>query len=221
MTNRPARTEPHPAAPGPVARAEAPLARPPRSPPPRFDTSPPAPAAARILPPAHRPRSICSSSRFFSKRKPHQEPRPPPIFHRALEFELATRIRRATDHDRQSQARPLRLCGEKRLNYFISQLRRNSRPVIFHRHQTDAVFPRDSYVHVPASRRRVQRVYHQVCKNVVQRLRADGRCDGCGRRMEFQRDAFALRFGTQNTHNFPRYFRSEEHTSELQSPCNL
>src|SRR5260370_20278626 len=43
---------------------------------------------------------------------------------------------------------------------------RNSRPIVFHRHQTVAIFPRNSHRHMPASRCRVQRVYNQVGKRV-------------------------------------------------------
>src|SRR5713226_6536546 len=205
-TNRPGPAAPRPAPPGPAAREEALPAPLQLNPPLRSDTSLRAHAAVRISPRVRHPRSKLSSSRFFSKRKPYQEPRPPPIFHRALEFELAASIRCATGHNRQSQARPLSFCREKGLNYFLAQPRGNSRPIVFHRHQAVAIFPRNSHRHMPASRCRVQRVYNQVRKNVVQCFCADGHIQRGSCRLMFQRDAFALRFGTQNANDFPRYF---------------
>src|SRR5713226_8028196 len=205
-TNRPGPAAPRPAPPGPAAREEALPAPLQLNPPLRSDTSLRAHAAVRISPRVRHPRSKLSSSRFFSKRKPYQEPRPPPIFHRALEFELAASIRCATGHNRQSPARPLRFCREKGLNYFLAQLRRNSRPIVFHGHEAVTIFPRNFHIHMPASRRRVQRVYNQVGKNVVQCFCADGHIQRGRRRLMFKRDAFALRFGTQNANDFPRYF---------------
>src|SRR5260370_4375413 len=168
MTTRPGPASPRPAAPDPVAREEAPLSPPRPIPLPQSGTWPPALFAARISPLVRMARSNWSSSVFFSRRKPHQEPRPPPIFHRALEFEFAARIRCATRNNRQSQARPLRFCREKWLNYFFSQLHRNSRPVIFHRHQTVAIFQRNSHIHMPPPRPRVQRVYNHVRQTFAQ-----------------------------------------------------
>src|SRR5260370_14443079 len=134
MTNRPGPAAPRPAAPDPVAREEAPLAPPRPIPLPQSGTWPPALFAARISPLVRHPRSKWPSSRFFSKRKPHHEPRPSPIFHRALEFELAAPIRCSTGHNRQPQARPLTFWREKGLHYFPAHPRRTSPPTPSHRH---------------------------------------------------------------------------------------
>src|SRR6266403_539965 len=100
---------PRPAAPDPAAPVPAPRWPLPQNPPPRFDISLPAPAAARILPPARRLRSEWSSSCFpyfvtslllcSFHRQRHPKPRPMAIPQRTFAIHLPAELRYAPRHN--------------------------------------------------------------------------------------------------------------------------
>src|SRR6266850_1234409 len=104
-----AETTVHPDPAAPVAAPRWPL---PPNPPPRFDISLPAPAAARILSPARRLRSEWSSSCFpyfvtslllcSFHRQRHPKPRPVAIPHRTFAIHLPAGLRNAPRHNGQT-----------------------------------------------------------------------------------------------------------------------
>src|SRR5882724_5843858 len=111
-TVHPALATPRPAASDPAAPVAAPQWPLPPNPPPRFDISLPAPAAARILSPARRLRSEWSSSCFpyfvtslllcSFHRQRHPKPRPVAIPHRTFAIHLPAGLRNAPRHNGQT-----------------------------------------------------------------------------------------------------------------------
>src|SRR5229473_5561478 len=187
MTNRPGPAAPRPAAPSPVARGKllrAPL-RPNRGG--GFGISPPVPAAARISPRVHHQRSVSSSSFLFPtslllyfftslllcsfERQRYFKPRPMSILHRALPIHLAAELGDASRHNRQTQSCSLRLSCEKRLQDFLSQCCRYSRPIVFDVENTSPIVRSSTHGDVSPAQRGLQSIHHQVGHHVVHRFR--------------------------------------------------